>query len=121
MKFLIIWKLKRVGKDGKWQCSFTFDGQDEEAMYNADFCIVMETFLNNREALKTYWMDYEAYQAWEDMKIESYSKCTLTDKVYEKLDRRTFIERRNELDRQKLQKLREEEAKKALQNDDDEQ
>ena len=41
--------------------------------------------------------------------------------MYEKLDRRTFIERRNELDRQKLQKLREEEAKKALQNDDDEQ
>ena len=102
-------EIKRVGKDGKWQCSFTFDGQDTEAMYNADFCIVMETFLNNREALKTYWMDYEAYQAWEDMKIESYSKCTLTDKVYEKLDR------------QKLQKLREEEAKKALQNDDDEQ
>ena len=31
----------------------------------------METFLNNREALKTYWMDYEAYQAWEDMKIEN--------------------------------------------------
>lgn len=114
-------EIKRVGKDGKWQCSFTFDGQDTEAMYNADFCIVMETFLNNREALKTYWMDYEAYQAWEDMKIESYSKCTLTDKVYEKLDRRTFIERRNELDRQKLQKLREEEAKKALQNNDDEQ
>lgn len=109
--------IKRVGKDGEWKCAFVFDGQDEDAIYNSSFCTEMETFLNNREALKTYWMDYEAYKAWEDMKIEAYSKCSLTDKVYEKLDRRTFIERRNELDRQKLEELRREEAKTV----DDEQ
>lgn len=114
-------EVKRVGRDGKWQCAFIFDGQDINAPYNADFCIVMETFLNNREALKTYWMDHEAYQAWEDMKIQTYNKCTLTDKVYEKLDRTTFIMRRNEMDRQLLQERLAKEAEKSKHNDDDEQ
>ncbi len=111
--------VKRVGRDGKWQCSFIFDGQDIDAPHNADFCIVMETFLNNREALKTYWMDYEAYKAWEDMKIESYSKCTLTDKEYEKLDRMTMLEKRVELDRQRAEIMRAEMERNN--NGDDEQ
>lgn len=111
--------IKRVGRDGEWKCAFIFNGQDESAIYNSSLCIEMETFLNNREALKTYWMDYEAYKAWEDMKLDSYSNCTLSDKVYEKLDRTTFIKRRNEIDRQNLQKRLKEEG--LLNNDDDEQ
>ena len=79
----------------------------------------METFSINRESLKTYWMDYEAYRAWQKAKIEYYSKCTLSDKEYEELDRTTFIMRRNEIDRQNLQKKLEEE--RELNSGDDEQ
>ena len=110
--------IKKVGKDGKWECAFIFNGQDESALYNADFCKVMETFSINRESLKTYWMDYEAYRAWQKAKIEYYSKCTLSDKEYEELDRTTFIMRRNEIDRQNLQKKLEEE--RELNSGDDE-
>lgn len=111
--------IKKVGRDGKWECAFIFNGQDESALYNADFCKVMETFSINRESLKTYWMDYEAYKAWQKVKTEYYSKCTLSDKVYEELDRTTFIMRRNEIDRQNLQKKLEEES--ILNSGDDEQ
>lgn len=111
--------IKKVGKDGKWECAFIFNGQDESALYNADFCKVMETFSINRESLKTYWMDYEAYRAWQKAKIEYYSKCTLSNKEYEELDRTTFIMRRNEIDRQNLQKKLEEE--RELNSGDDEQ
>ena len=97
--------IKKVGKDGKWQCSFIFNGEDTEAMHNADLCIVMETFRNNRDAIKTYWMDYEAYDAWEAMKLEYYSKCTLTDKEREVLQGTDLIKKRNELDRQKVEKI----------------
>jgi transcriptional regulator with XRE-family HTH domain len=111
--------IKKAGRDGKWECAFIFNGQDESALYNADFCKVMETFSINRESLKTYWMDYEAYRAWQKAKIEYYSKCTLSDKEYEELDRTTFIMRRNEIDRQNLQKKLEEE--RELNSGDDEQ
>ena len=111
--------IKKVGRDGKWECAFIFNGQDESALYNPDFCNVMETFSINRESLKTYWMDYEAYRAWQKVKMEYYSKCKLSDKEYEELDRTTFIMRRNEIDRQNLQKKLEEERK--LNSGDDEQ
>lgn len=109
--------IKRVGKDGKWQCSLIFDGQNSDAIYNADLCNVMETFLSNREALKTYWMDYEAYQAWEKVKTEYYCKSKLSDKEYEKLDRRTMLEKRVKLDKARAEKMRLE----AETNDDSEQ
>ena len=102
--------IKKVGRDGKWECAFIFNGQDESALYNADFCNVMEKFYINRESLKTYWIDYETYRAWQKVKTEHYSKCTLSDKVYEELDRTTFIMRRNELDRQNKQRKLEEEG-----------
>ena len=51
--------------------------------------------------------------------MEHYSRCTLSNKVYEVLDRTTFIERRNELDRQDKQRKLEEERK--LNSVDDEQ
>lgn len=111
--------VKKVGRDGRWECIFTFNGQDEDAYYNADFCNVMETFSINRESLRTYWMDFEAYKAWQKVKMEQYSKCALSDKVYEELDRLTFIMRRNEMDRQNLQRKLEE--KELLNNNDDEQ
>lgn len=111
--------IKKVGRDGKWECAFIFNGQDESALYNADFCNVMENFSINRESLKAYWMDYEAYRAWQKVKMEHYSRCTLSNKVYEVLDRTTFIERRNELDRQDKQRKLEEERK--LNSVDDEQ
>ena len=103
--------IKKVGRDGKWECAFIFNGQDESALYNPDFCNVMENFSINRESLKAYWMDYEAYRAWQKVKMEHYSRCTLSNKVYEVLDRTTFIERRNELDRQDKQRKLEEERK----------
>ncbi len=109
--------IKRVGRDGKWQCSLIFDGQDNEAMYNADLCIVMETFNNNRDAVKKYWIDYEAYDAWEASKLDYYTKCTLTDKEREILQGTDLIKKRNELDHLNMQKMLAE--KQAQENNGD--
>ena len=89
----------------EWNCSFVFDGKSTTATFNADLCLAMETFLNNREALKTYWMDYPTYDAWEDKTVDQHKSIFLTNKEREILDAMTIAKRRNELDRQKLEKM----------------
>ena len=79
----------------------------------------MAYFTKNTILVNSVAMDFEAYKAWQKVKMEQYSKCALSDKVYEELDRLTFIMRRNEMDRQKLQRKLEE--KGLLNNNDDEQ
>ncbi len=88
-----------------WKCSLVFDGKDVNAEYNADLCLVMETFRDNREALETYWMGYETYDAWEDKSIEYHKNHFISDKKRENLDRETLIKRRNESERQRLESM----------------
>lgn len=89
----------------EWKCSLVFDGKSKTADLNSDFCLAMETFCNNREALNTYWMDYQTYDDWEDKTIERHTELFLQNKEREALDSTTIIQRRNELERQKLEKM----------------
>lgn len=100
-----------------WKCSLIFDGKNTDAKYNADLCLVMETFRDNREALATYWMGYETYDAWEDKTVDYHKNSFITNKEREILDSITLIKKRNELDRLKLEKMLAEQAKKNVDNE----
>ena len=89
----------------EWKCSLVFDGKSKTAELNSDLCLALETFCNNREALSTYWMDYQTYDDWEDKTIERSKEWFLQDKAREILDSATIVQKRNELDRQKLEKM----------------
>lgn len=101
----------------EWNCSLTFDGKNSIAIYNADLCLALETFRDNREALATYWMGYETYDAWQDKTIQRCKGAFLSDKEREILDIMELIKRRNELDKQKLEQMLA--AKEAEQKDVD--
>jgi len=99
-----------------WKCKLVFDGKSKQAMHNFDICREMEDLKDNREALDTYWIGYDTYEASQKQSIEHYQKWSLSDKEREYLTRNERIEKRNELDRMKLEEMR-----KKLQNGDSEQ
>lgn len=99
-----------------WKCSLVFDGKHKEAIHNCDICIEMENLKNNREALETYWIGYDTYEAWEKQSVEHFKSWPLTDKKREYLDTTQRIIKRNELDKLRLEEMR----KKSQQNDDSE-
>lgn len=98
-----------------WKCKLVFDGKSKEAMHNCDICREMEDLKDNREALDTFWIGYDTYEASQKQSIEHYQKWSLTDREREYLTRNERIEKRNELDRMKLEEMR----KKAQQNGDE--
>jgi len=61
-------------------------------------------------------LGYDTYEASQKQSIEHYQKWSLSDKEREYLTTSERIEKRNELDRMKLEEMR-----KKLQNGDSEQ
>ena len=98
-----------------WKCKLVFDGKHKEAMHNCDICREMENLKDNREALETYWIGYDTYEACEKQSTDYYKSWSLTDKEREYLTTSERIDKRNELDRMKLEEMR----RKAQQNGDE--
>lgn len=88
----------------------------EGAEYNADFFNIIQKLKSNKEAIDTYWMDYQTFDAWQNSVVERTSSEFLSDKEREFLDETSRIEKRNELDRKKLEEML---AKQQADNNDD--
>ena len=54
---------KRPPHHDGWKCSITFDGKDKTAEQNADMCLFLEEWENNRESFQQYCMSKDAYKA----------------------------------------------------------
>ena len=105
------------GDIGDWFASITFKGNNANAIYNSNICLVLEKLKDKYDALETYWIDYETIEAWEKSTIEYHKKAFLTDKKIEVLDSTELIKKRNELFDKKVQemfseKLKEQDDKK---------
>ena len=98
-----------------WKCKLVFDGKNKEAMHNCDICREMENLKDNREALETYWIGYDTYEAYEKQSTDHYKSWSLTDKKREYLDTSERITKRNELDRLRLEEMK----RKEQQNGDE--
>lgn len=98
-----------------WKCKLVFDGKHKEAVHNCDICREMENLKDNREALETYWIGYDTYEACEKQSTDYYKSWSLTDKEREYLDTSERITKRNELDKIRLEEMR----RKAQQNGDE--
>ena len=75
----------------------------------------MENLKDNREALETYWIGYDTYEAYEKQSTDHYKGWSLTDKEREYLDTSERINKRNELDKLRLEEMR----RKEQQNGDE--
>lgn len=80
-----------------WQCSINFDGKDKTADLNADMCLFLEEWENNRESFKEYCMSKEAYETWKDKTLSYYASQGVEVSESEDLDTAERLKRRNAL------------------------
>lgn len=90
----------------EWSCSLKFNGNDHSAEMNDSLCLILEAFQNEREKLETYWTDQESFELWIEKELAYYAGIKLQDKAAEVLSDFERIQRRNELDRQMLEKMK---------------
>ena len=83
---------------------------------NDSLCLILEEFRDEREKLETYWTDQESFDRWIEKKLAYYADAKLQDKEVEVLSDLERVQRRNELDRQMLEKMK----KAAEENGDQE-
>lgn len=95
--------VKRPPHYDEWTCSLRFDGKNHDAEFNADLCLFLEEFRNERERVETYWSDPESFDDWIERKLAYYSGTKLAEREVEVLSTMERLQRRNELDRQMME------------------
>lgn len=88
---------KRPPHHDGWQCSITFDGKDKSADQNADMCLFLEEWENNRESFQQYCMAKDAYEEWKDKTLAYYASQGVEMEEPENLDTEERLKRKNAL------------------------
>ena len=89
--------IRKPKTHGEWKCGIYFDGNDSNAEYNADICLCLERYSENREMLETYWMSQEKYTDCQNQEITYYSHIALKDREVEEVDEVTRHKKRESL------------------------
>ena len=98
--------VQRPPRSEEWSCSLKFKGNDRSAEMNDSLCLILEEFRNEREKLETYWTDQESFDRWIEKELAYYADAKLQDREVEVLSDLERIQRRNELDRQMMEKMK---------------
>lgn len=88
---------KRPPHHDGWQCSITFDGKDKSADQNADICLFLEEWENNRESFQDYMISKETYENWKDKMLAYYASQGVEVTEPEELDETERLKKRNAL------------------------
>lgn len=86
---------KRPPHHDGWQCSITFDGKDKSADQNADICLFLEEWENNRESFRDYMISKETYENWKDKTLAYYASQGVEIAEPDELDETERLKRRN--------------------------
>lgn len=70
MKFDI--DVKKPPRSRDWTCSLTFNGK-ASAEFNADLCLFLEDWQNQREDVQSYGMSQADYKRWQDQTLAYYA------------------------------------------------
>ena len=90
--------VNRPPKSEEWSCSLRFDGNNASAEHNADLCLFLERFAEERERLETYWTDQDYFDHWFDKELAYYATVGLPDKEPVALTEEERLSRRNEIE-----------------------
>ena len=90
----------------EWSCSLKFNGNDHSAALNDSLCLLLEDFRDERQQLESYWIDQEAFDRWMEKQLAYFADCKLEDRKIEILSDLERLQRRNELDRQMLEQIK---------------
>ena len=80
----------------QWECSISFDGKSM-AEFNADMCLFLEQWEDERSELRAYNSTQAAYKRWTEQTLAYYAANAVKCTEPEELDRDELIARRTEL------------------------
>lgn len=87
--------VKKPPRSKQWECSISFDGKSM-ADFNADMCLFLEQWEQERDELRTYVSTQEAYQKWKEQTLAYYAATAVQCVEPEELDPDTRMQKRNE-------------------------
>lgn len=87
--------VRKPPRSKQWECSITFDGKND-ADFNADMCLFLEQWKDEREEIRSYNSTQAAYQKWKEQTLAYYAASAVECVVPEELDRDTRIAKRKE-------------------------
>lgn len=95
--------VKKPSQGGQWECSISFDGQ-QGAKYNADLCLFLERWAEEREKFRTYFSSLEDYSRWKAETLAYYSQSQVEIAEPTELDFETRLKKRKEYMEAELKK-----------------
>ena len=88
--------VQKPPRSKRWECSISFDGKST-AEFNADMCLFLEEWENNRESFQQYCMDQASYEDWKDKTLAYYASQGVEIEEPENLDTKERLKRKNAL------------------------
>ena len=85
--------VKRPPRSKEWQCAITFNGK-ADADFNADLCLFLEDWEEQRDNLRTYGITQEKYREWKTKTLAYYASTAVECKEPEELDPEEQVKRR---------------------------
>ena len=87
--------IKKPPRSKEWSCSISFDGKSA-AEFNADMCLFLEQWQQEREDVQSFASTLEAYKKWKDTTLAYYAANTVETVEPQELDPDERIRKRNE-------------------------
>ncbi len=87
--------VKKPPRSKQWECSISFDGKSA-ADLNADMCLFLEQWEDEREDLRAFASTQAAYKKWQEQTLAYYAANAVECVEPEELDPETRIKKRNE-------------------------
>lgn len=87
--------VQKPPRSKQWECSISFDGKST-ADFNADMCLFLEQWEEERSELRTYGSTQAAYRRWKEQTLAYYAANAVKCSAPEELDRDELIAKRAE-------------------------
>lgn len=68
--------IKKPPRHDEWECSITFNGKATNAESNADMCLFMERWKEEREDAKSGRQPRRSYERWKDQMVARYASAS---------------------------------------------
>lgn len=88
-------EVKKPPRSKQWECSITFDGKSS-ADFNADICLFLEQWEEERNELRTYASSLQAYKKWQEQTLAYYAATSVECVEQRELDDETRKQKRIE-------------------------
>ena len=87
--------VQKPHRSKQWECSISFDGKST-AEFNADMCLFLEQWEDERSEIRAYNSTQAAYRRWREQTLAYYSANAVKCTEPEELDRDERIAKRTE-------------------------